>query len=71
MKHTNGSSNELICMWRRTASQAASGAYAIVDGPLLVEIVDDIVFVLAIVEGTGLLDFCLACRKAISEQWRS
>jgi hypothetical protein len=39
-----------------------------VDGPLLVEIVDDIVFVLAIVEGTGLLDFCLACRKAISEQ---
>ena len=53
------------CICRRTASQAASGAYptaADVDGPFVVGavVVDKVV--------TGMAAFCLACRKAISEQ---
>lgn len=66
-QHTRISSNEVTCMCRRTASQAASGAYPTVvdvDGPFVVGgavvVVD--VFV------TGIAAFCLACRKAISEQ---
>jgi len=76
IKLTNKSSKELICIWRRTASQAASGAYPIapdVDGPLLVEVVDGVVFVFTIVVvvvvvGIGLGGFNFACRKANSEQ---
>ena len=75
MKHTKRSSNEFICICRRTASQAASGAYPTVpvvvvaiDGPLLDDVVGIVVPVLTLVGAIGLVDFCLACRKAISEQ---
>ena len=62
------SSNEVICIWRRTASQAASGAYPtdpVVDGALPVGAV---ILATTVVGGIGLTGLNFACRKATSEQ---